>query len=125
MYDSVAILKSDPHVTYDDYGNEVTRYRDREVYVQPRSVYRSEFYAAAQAGLHPSITFLITNKEDYQGEKLIEWEGKTYVVDRVDWNAQRDAINLICEEQINEQKSNGTDGRHPCPVPGQSCECSE
>lgn len=100
MYDSVATLKGVPVSTYDEYGNEVIAYTDKTVYVQPRGVYHAEFYNAAQSGLHPSITFMLTNKADYSGEKLIEWEGKLYDVIRVDWTAQRDSISLICEERI-------------------------
>ena len=71
MYDSIATLKGEPITTYDEYGNEVITYSDNEVYVMPRGVYNAEFYNAAQAGLHPSITFTLTDKEDYNGEKLI------------------------------------------------------
>lgn len=100
MYDSIATLKGEPITTYDEYGNEVITYTDNEVYVMPRGVYNSEFYNAAQAGLHPSITFVLTNKADYNGEKLIEWQGVLYNVIRTDWTAQRDSISLICEERI-------------------------
>ena len=100
MYDSIATLKGVPNTTYDEYGNEVITYRDNPVFVMPRGVYGSEFYNAAQAGLHPSITFVLANKADYNGERLIEWEGKSYNVIRSDWNAQRDSIALICEERV-------------------------
>lgn len=100
MYDSIATLKGEPIITYDEYGNEVITYTDNEVFVSPRGVFNSEFYNAAQAGLHPSVTFVITNKADYKGERLIEWEGKSYNVIRVDWAAQRDGISLICEERV-------------------------
>ena len=101
MYDSVATLKAYGAATYDTYGNETLAVTATQVYVQPRTVYRSEFYAAAQAGLHPSITFDLTNKADYHGEKVIEWEGKEYDVIRADWAAQRDRISLVCQERIN------------------------
>ena len=100
MYDSIATLKGEPIITYDEYGNEVITYTDNEVYVSPRGVFNSEFYNAAQAGLHPSVTFVITNKADYNGERLIEWNGVLYNVIRTDWTAQRDSISLICEERI-------------------------
>ena len=100
MYDSVATLKAYGTPTYDEYGNEVQNVTTTDVYVQPRGVYQAEFYNAAQAGLHPSITFVLTNKEDYKGERLIEWGGKSYNVIRTDWNAQRDSISLICEERV-------------------------
>ena len=100
MYDSIATLKGAPTKTYDEYGNEVITYQDNQVYVMPRGVYNAEFYNAAQAGLHPSITFVLTNRADYNGETLIEWNGKFYNVIRTDWTAQRDSISLICEERI-------------------------
>ena len=100
MYDTVANLKCRKTVTYDTAGNEHITYEDVPVYVQPRGVYNAEFYNAAQAGLHPSITFEVANKADYHGEKLIEWNGALYSVIRVDWTAQRDKIALICEERI-------------------------
>ena len=60
----------------------------------------NQFYNAAQAGLHPSLTLMLTNREDYSGEKVVEFEGKDYNVIRVDWTAQRDSISLICEERV-------------------------
>ncbi|MBR3321913.1 MAG: phage head closure protein [Exiguobacterium sp.] len=100
MYDSVANLLGTPTVHYDEYGNESLTYTSTQVFVMPRGVYSSEFYNAAQAGLHPSITFELTNRIDYNGEKLIEWEGTVYNIIRADWTAQRDRINLICEERV-------------------------
>lgn len=100
MYDSVAYLLSGETPSYDSEGNEVLTYTKNEVYVMPRSVYASEFYAGAQTGLHPSITFELTNRADYGGEKLIEWDGQTYNVIRADWVGQKDGIKLICEERI-------------------------
>ena len=100
MYDSIATLKGEPTTTYDTYGNELITYKDKQVYVTPRGVYNAEFYNAAQAGLHPSITFVLTNRADYNGERLIEWEGKSYNVIRTDWTGQKDQISLICEERV-------------------------
>lgn len=99
MYDDVITLKA-ATMTYDTYGNEVPAYTDRTVYAQPRGVYNSEFYNAAQLGLQPSITFVLSNRAEYQGEKMLDFHGVLYSVIRVDWDAQRDAIRLICEERI-------------------------
>ena len=100
MYESVAILKGINHVIYDEYLNEIILPSERKVFVKPLTVYSSEFYAAAQAGLHPNITFELSNRREYQGEKIIEFEGKEYKVIRVDWTGEKDKIRLICEEQI-------------------------
>lgn len=100
MYESTAILKAYGTPTYDEYGNEIQTVTQTEIFVLPRGIYNAEFYNAAQAGLHPSITFDVANKEDYNGQKLIEFEGKDYDIIRTDWNAQRDKISLICEERV-------------------------
>lgn len=101
MYDGVATLKAYGTPTFDEYGNEVLSVTETEVFVQPRGVYQSEFYNAAQLGLKPSLTLFLSNREDYDGQKVLEYEGAEYNVIRVDWNAQRDGINLICEERVN------------------------
>lgn len=100
MYDGIAILKSYSNEGFDKYGNKTTKEVKRTVFVQPRGVYASEFYNAAQLGLKPSLTLYMTNRNDYQGEKVLEFDGKDYSVIRVDWNAQRDGISLICEERV-------------------------
>lgn len=101
MFDNVIKIKSNPVVTYDEYGNEKITYTERTVYAMPRGVYSSEYYSAAQTGLHPSITFEIANRADYNGERIITFDDRDYNVVRVDWDAQRDGIRLICEERIN------------------------
>lgn len=100
MYDGVATLLKDGAKTYDAYGNETIEQEEREVYVQPRGVYQAEFYNAAQNGLRPSLTLFIANKEDYQDETLLVYEGKKYAVIRVDWSAQRDGVSLVCQEEV-------------------------
>ena len=103
MYDGVATLRAYGTPTYDEYGNEVLSITETEVFVQPRGVYQSEFYNAAQLGLKPSLTLFLSNREDYAGQKLLEYEGTEYNVIRVDWNAQRDGISLICEERVDNE----------------------
>ena len=100
MYDSTAILIGYGTPTFDEYGNEVVAETRTEVFVQPRGVYQSEFYNAAQLGLKPSVTLFLSNRDDYDGQKVLEFEGKEYNVIRVDWNAQRDGISLVCEERV-------------------------
>lgn len=113
MYDGIAKLKAYGSTTYDSYGNPTTEIIETEVFVQPRGVYQAEYYNAAQLGLKPSITLFISNKADYSGQKVLEYEGREYSVIRVDWNAQRDGISLICEERVkNGEKYNGSDGEN-------------
>lgn len=100
MYDDVAILKKFGQSTFDAAGNEIVTVEETEVYVQPRGVYSNEFYNAAQVGLKPSLTLFLTNIEDYDGQKVLTFQGSDYDVIRVDWSAQRDGISLICEERV-------------------------
>ena len=100
MYDDVAVLKKFGESTFDAAGNEIVQVEETEVYVLPRGVYSSEFYNAAQVGLKPSLTLVLTNMEDYAGQKVLTFQGRDYDVIRVDWNAQRDSISLICEERV-------------------------
>ena len=100
MYDNVATLKAYNEPTFDEYGNEVLTVKETTVFVQPRGVYSSEYYQAAQLGLKPSLTLVIANRADYDGQLELTFEGRDYSVIRVDWNAQRDSISLICEERV-------------------------
>lgn len=100
MYDSIATLKAYGTPSFDEYGNEVQNVTESVVFVQPRGVYQSEFYNAAQLGLKPSLTLFLSNRADYNGQKVLEFEGSEYSVIRVDWSAQRDGISLICEERV-------------------------
>lgn len=100
MYDDVAKLISYGTPTFDSYGNEITTRTEREVYVQPRSVYASEFYNAAQAGMKPSITLFLANRADYHDEKVVEFHGREFRVIRADWKGQRDGLSLILEERV-------------------------
>lgn len=103
MYENVATLLGNKTITLDEYLNEIITYEEREVFVSPQSVYSSEFYNASQSGLHPSITFELTNREDYNNEKLIRFDNKIYSVIRADWVGQRDALRLVCEERIGDE----------------------
>ena len=101
MYVGTAVLKAYGEPTFDAAGNEIPTITEMTVFVQPRGVYSSEFYNAAQLGLKPSVTLFIANKADYHDEKVLEYEGRDYDVIRVDWSAQRDGISLVCEERVN------------------------
>lgn len=101
MYDDVATLIKYGASTFDEYGNESIVTEKRDIFVQPRGVYQSEFYNAAQNGLKPSVTLEIANKADYDDEKVVEYRNRIYTVIRVDWSAQRDNIALVLEERTN------------------------
>ena len=83
----------------DSYGVLQKTRTKREVYANVRSVTASEWFEGGRSGLNPEYRFTLF-APDYQGEKVLEFDGKEYSVIRVDWNAQRDGISLICEERV-------------------------
>ncbi len=98
MYETTALLKAET-ISLDEYLNEVRTYTSREVFVKPRSVYASDFYEAARSGLQPSVVLVMSNPEDYEGEKVAEYNGKDYTIIRVFQRPDRDEVELTLEER--------------------------
>lgn len=103
--DDVIRLMSRGTPTIDDDGNEVPTVEYRRAYCEIRSVTRSEFYQAAQRGLHPTVIFAISNPEDYDGEMELEWtspKGKQIIYDviRVYNDPETGEVELTAEERI-------------------------
>ena len=99
MFDSIATLYLLKSTSYDSEGNEIQVFEKNTVFCYARGVYHSEYYEAAQNGLHPSVNLTIANREDYHGEMLVGFDGKLYNVIRVDWTASRDKIALVLQER--------------------------
>lgn len=99
VYESVATLCAIAGKTHDDQGNEIITYNKKDVFCRVRSVYNSEFYNAAQVGLHPSIYLDISTRGDYHGEKVVEFEGAIYDVIRADWGSRNEEITLVLESR--------------------------
>ena len=68
----------------------------RTVYCTVRSVTRSEFYTALNAGVQPEVVFVLTLAEDYQGERVVRWKGQKYRIVRTYMTAD-DGIEITCE----------------------------
>lgn len=100
MYEDIVTLIKTTTTGRDKAGNPIKETVESDVYVQPQGVYNAEFYNAAQVGLKPSITFLISNREDYNNESMLRYHNALYNIIRVDWTAQRDSIRLICEKRV-------------------------
>lgn len=83
--------------TKDEYGVYQTSTTSREVYCQVQSVTRSEFFEAGRNGLNPEyeITMFFG---DYEGEKLVEYNGNTYAVYRT-YQGRNDTIELYVERK--------------------------
>ena len=107
MWEDVATLKGEPVATYDEYGNEILTYTDTTVYVQSRSVYQQEFYNAAQFGLRPSLVLILSNRMDYSGQKIVEYQNTLYDVIRADRKNGHDSLSLTLAERLEAGENNG------------------
>ena len=54
----------------------------RMVYCEVRSIGMNEFYKAAEAGLAPSVAFVLADRAEYQGERRLTWHGRPYQIIR-------------------------------------------
>lgn len=105
MDDIITLLHPMGVSVVDDDGNETELIERRTVFCSIRSVTRSEYYQAAQQGLHPSVTFVISNPMDYDGEKHIEWidprmRTVRYEVIRTYQDPLTGEVELTAEERI-------------------------
>lgn len=103
--DDIIMLMKPGAPTYDDEGNEHQNTDFRAVFCQVRSCTRTEYYQAAQQGLHPSVIFILSNSADYDGEKQLKWtdpKGKEHIYDviRTYRSEGSDELELTTEERI-------------------------
>lgn len=83
----------------DEYGDAVINESTREVFAEVQSVGQKEFYQAQALGLQPEIKFVLADYYDYNGEKLVEWDGKRYSVLRTYSASQK--LELVCTREVN------------------------
>ncbi len=108
MDDIITLL--DPAYTLNEYGQPVANYTNagREVMCQRRSVTRSEFYQAAQAGLSPTYVFVLSHYTDYMGEPEVGYtdefgEDKVYTIIRTYRPTDSDELELTVAPKLDEQ----------------------
>lgn len=83
--------------TKNEYGVFETQTTSREVYAQVQSITRAEFFDAGRNGLNPEFEFTMFFG-DYEGEKLVEYNGNTYAVYRT-YQGRNDTIELYVERK--------------------------
>lgn len=99
MFETTATLYKET-ITTDAALNEVKTYSGRTVFVrQIRSVGSNEFYQAAAQGLKPSAVLVIFFG-DYEGEKVIGWQGGIYTVTRSYQRPDSDDLELTVERNL-------------------------
>jgi len=68
----------------------------REVMCTVKSVSRSEYYNALNAGINPTYVFYLTLSDDYQGERVVRYKGLKYRVVRT-YMTDDDGIEITVE----------------------------
>ena len=97
MYDYEITLIGVSEWTKDENGNFIPTEAQTTVLCDLKSVTRSEFYSAAQAGLNPEQVFEI-NGFEYNGETEVEFLGERYSVIRA-YRPSYETIELTCERK--------------------------
>ena len=94
--------------TQNAYGVWVESLTEREVFCQVDSVTRAEFFEGGRNGLNPE--FRMTRfAGDYQGERLLIYNGNTYSVYRT-YQGKNDTLELYVERKGGSNgKTNKTD----------------
>ena len=84
----------------DEIGNILSSSKSsKKVYAKKQSVKTSEFYNALQAGMYPSVEFVI-KRLNYNGEDELEWNNEKYSIIRtVDPKSKFDIV-LVCGKKI-------------------------
>jgi len=68
----------------------------REVMCTVKSVSRSEYYNALNAGINPTFVFYLTLSDDYHGERVVRYKGLKYRVVRT-YMTDDDGIEITVE----------------------------
>ena len=71
---------------------------ERDVLCRVRSVSRSDFYSAGQFGLSLDHVFII-NPVNYAGEKILEYNGERYGIERT-YQARQDEMELYAGHKV-------------------------
>lgn len=102
MTDDVIKLISNTF-TPDEEGNQIPNQDPRLVMCKVGSVSRSEYYSAAQVGLHPTFIFVLSDALDYQGEQKLKyyWNGRerTYDITRT-YKREDGSLEITAQERL-------------------------
>lgn len=83
--------------TTDSLGQQIATETSRQVFCNVRSVSQAEFFEGGRNGLKPEYK-LTMFFYDYNGEKIVEFEGSRYAVYRT-YRAENDVLELYIESK--------------------------
>lgn len=97
MFNDIAYLCKET-ITQDEFRNEILSLEEREVFVQAKSIGAREFYQAATTDYHPTITLVMADYYDYEGEGVVRYNGDLFDVIRTYRKGNR--LELTLQERI-------------------------
>lgn len=83
--------------TKDEYGIQKKTETEREVFGRIRSITRQEYFDAGRNGLNPELSFIVFFA-DYEGETILEYQGKRYLIYRT-YRTPSDDMELYVERR--------------------------
>lgn len=97
MFNDIAYLCKET-ITQDEYLNEIPELQGREVFVRAKSIGSREFYQAATTDYHPTVTLVLADYYDYDGESVVRYDEKLFDVIRT--YRQGNRLELTLQERI-------------------------
>lgn len=97
MNDAITLIPVDEGIEKGNITRDVQEQQARSVFGRAYSVGEREFYDAAQAGFELSLKVAVW-AWDYQGERLLEWNGERYRVARIYQDRDHRKVELTCEK---------------------------
>ena len=97
LYRDVITLISETS-TLNANGYDVIKETTSDVFADVQSVTRTEFYESMKAGISLACAFVV-RCADYAGQKLIEFNGTRYKVERT-YSYDGETVELNCSEVI-------------------------
>lgn len=82
----------------DRIGQEIPSERKREVFCTVRGITRSEWVSAGQNGIRASVV-LVLPAVNYEGERLVVWNGQRKLVYRTYTPPDTDEIELYLQDE--------------------------
>ncbi len=98
--DDIAFLITEVYMGTDRDGNIMRKRTPHRVFCDVKSVTRTEFYDASTHDLKPDLNITISHRIDYNGEKLLVYDGQVYDVIRSYWDG--DQVDLTVQARIGE-----------------------
>ncbi|MBO7670980.1 MAG: hypothetical protein J6S60_10370 [Oscillospiraceae bacterium] len=75
----------------------------RTIFARMDDVNRSEFFGAGQVGMSPEYR-IIVNPIEYEGERVLEWNGRRYAIYRSYHVPGTDDLELYAQREVGVQR---------------------